>query len=417
MWGLLKIHYSNVNLLKLNLQDYKESNSIVLSTIMSQTMRFSNTTFVLIIVLSCQILPGCSSQNLSTSSTSPSVVETIQTNRLEWIKSANDFTQDGLSSQQIDERISAIIQRAVDSNQLNANIETPINLQKLQFLNQVNPFTLTDLQNAVQDELGHYNRQLFVYKYGDFYISTQADTKTDQSNVYYTARALEILKTRYPEAYNRLFISSKQFLSNEPKYGQWLNRNKAFWIGFNTNPTGFSSNNHFFITGNKTPQGSSTSVNIAAINIHETKISGADLNAGSRPVYRRSTNDENYRLHMREGLIVSIVHEMLHNYIQYAAGVSDYYQKALTMRSQQHGFDVEEAVVVNTSYEYFRRKGGLMTEQEAYYYPGIFDVHMNILRNKNLLQNYARYYSTIVPSNTATNNNWRDVFILADIFD
>jgi hypothetical protein len=335
-----------------------------------------------------------------------------RTDRLDWIKSTADFDQKVLTESEVDARIARLVQNAVDANQLTADIEIPINTHKLEYLKQVNPFTLEDLKGAGKDGLSHYDKSLHIYKYGDVYISTPTDTQTDQMNVYYTARSLEILKTRYPEAYNRLFVDSKRFLATEPKYGDWLNRNKLFWVGFNTNPSGVASNNHFFITGQKTPNRKSTSVNIAAINIHNVKILGKNTTSGPRPIYNQGTDADNYRLHMREGLIVSIVHEMMHNYIQYAAGVSDYYNNAVALRNKPDGEVAEESVVMNTTYRYFNEKGGLMPQQETYYYREVFDVNMTTLQNKNLRVDYAKHYSNVAP----TDANLRDVFWMPAFF-
>jgi hypothetical protein len=324
-----------------------------------------------------------------------------------------DFEQESLSVDQISDSISRIIQRAINNNSLTADIEVPLNTKKLDYLKLVNPFDVPELKNASTSSMTHYNRPLHVYKYGDFYISTHEDTKVDQQNVYYAVRSLEILKTRYPEAYKKLFVDSKDFLAEEPKYGNWLNRNKAFWIGFNSDPSGFSSNNHFFITDKKTPKGKSTSVNIAVANLHECKIMGKSYWEGSRPVYNRDTDSANYHLQLREGLLVSIVHEMMHNYIQYASAVSDNFQNAVSIRSKILGTDAEEAVIVNTSYMYFAKKGGLMPEQPAYYYSNVFDRKMSDLKKQNLRTSYAKHYSTTIPTDT----NLRDVFVISGILD
>lgn len=372
--------------------------------------------FPIFIATTALMFSSCSTWNAVKSpdrTTVVSGIETPPTTRLDWIRSAQDFNQEELGSGEIDERIAQLVWKAVEEKQSTADIEIPINSKKMIYLGQKNPFELDDLKNASRNELRHYDSLLHIYKYGDVYISTQTDTKTDQQNVYYVARSLEILKTRYVEAYRKFFLDTKKFMSDEPKYGKYLNRNKAFWIGFNTNPREISSNNHFFITEQNTPLQNTRSVNVAAMNFHELKILGRNAANGSRLIYKMSSDEDNYRLHMREGIIVSIVHEMLHNYILYAAGVSEQYQKASSLRGRNHSDLAEEATVVNTVYKYFDRKGGLLQNQPAYYYPAIFYSNLAEIRILGLLTEYAAYYSTLVPTDT----NLSDVFIIKGVLN
>ena len=80
------------------------------------------------------------------------------------------------------------------------------------------------------------NKKLYIYKYDNFYVSVEQDDATNQQHVYFTLRALEILKNRYRKAFVSLFLDTQAFPTNQPKFENFSNSNKAFWIAFNNTP-------------------------------------------------------------------------------------------------------------------------------------------------------------------------------------
>lgn len=338
--------------------------------------------------------------------------EELNKHNLSWIKPTNNFDQTNLTVEKIDERISALIKSDISNNMLNYKLQVPINSQKLKFLQYKTPketgYFDTFITYAWPNDLAHLNKQLYFYKYDDFIISTEEDNAVDQMNVYYAIRSIIILKERYPELFKKLFTDTKKYLSEDPPFRPFSNSNKAFWIAFNSNPEYIASNNTVFMGAGYFPhsfEGIGMFSNVAVVNIHAKNILGQSDN-GSKPVYNKENPWENYDLYMGDGLPVSIAHEMIHNYIDYAYTVVDKIFRIKTYRGNPNFSFAEENAVLNTTYKYFKTKGGMLESQSDYYYRAVFDPFIAILSRKGQIKAYGKAFSDL----NATSDNYSTVF-------
>lgn len=330
---------------------------------------------------------------------------------LESIISENDFIQTSLSSTAIDVAISNLITEQVSAGALNSKIEIPYNHQKLEYVgfmhpNETNMFEAYPIASYNTSEL---NKELYIFKYDDIYISIESKSTKNILNVYYTLRAIDILKTRYPDLYKKLFTDTKEFFTESPAFENWVNSNKAFWIAFNNNPFYIASNNTVFLKeGNFS---SNTAIgkyrNVALVNINSLYISGSIELTGSRPLYNRTKDSDNHFSYLRDGLIESIAHEMLHNYIDLAYSYDETIYNIRKYRSRYNFTKAEEISVLNTSLPYFIEHGGLNEEVIDYYYETTFDYNIDILEDANQLNTYGDIFTE-----DFTGTDWKKVFRL-----
>ncbi|UMB55098.1 hypothetical protein MKD41_06380 [Lutibacter sp. A64] len=331
---------------------------------------------------------------------------------LKSISSKNDFIQQSLSSTSIDSTIYSLITAQVNIGTLNEKIEIPFNHQKLEYLgfmhpNETNLFKANPI-SAQNNNTPELDKKLYIFKYEDFYVSLESKNNANILNLYYTLRAINIIKIRYPELYKNLFINSMEFKTKKPKYGNWVNSNKAFWIAFNTNPKYIASNNTIFL---KDGFFSNSQVekyrNIALVNIDSENILGKSETIGSRPLYNKKKNSDNHLSYLRDGLIESIAHEMIHNYIDLAYTYNKSINEIKQNRGKLNFVLAEEIAVLNTSLPYFIKKGGLNKQVISYYYKNIFDYNIGILKKANLLNSYGAIFTK-----EFADNNWKTIFKL-----
>ena len=338
-------------------------------------------------------------------------IQNLYKHDLTWIKTPNDFNQSNLTVEQIDEKISAIVKKSLTENLLTANIQIPINIKRLKYLGYKSP-TETGIFGTYStwnnDSLGHLNQQAYFYTYDDFIFSTGNDEALDQKNVYYAIRSVILLKNIYTDIYNKLFVSTQNFISNSPQFKNFSNLYKGFWIAFNSNPVYISSNNTVFLGvgyfPNSNPQIGMWK-NIAVVNIHSQNILG-QTNVGSKPIYNKGNSWGNYELHMSEGLLVSIAHEMIHNFIDYAYTANDDMFRIKIYRGNPNFIFAEENAVVNTIYQYFSSKGGLMNNQSDYYYRTVFEPNIQTLINGKQVKAYSKAFSDL----GLTIDNYKEIF-------
>lgn len=336
--------------------------------------------------------------------------EELAKHDLKWIKTNGDFDQTSLDETTIENEINRRIQNAIKNNKLTADIQVPINTKKLKYLEHKHPreFGFGEMGSGLE----HLNKEVYMYQYDDFYISTEEDQAVDQNNVFYTIRAVNILRIRYPESFKELFIDSKNPVSEKPRFQTFVNSNKGFWIAFNENPKFVSSNNTIFLFDRNVPNSDIELYrNISVVNIHSKNILGASP-SGSGPVYKQTNPWDNYNLHMADGLIVSIVHEMLHNYIDYAYVDKERFHLIKSYRGciSTTNFNLaEENAIINTSYSYFRAKGGIKEQQINYYYNNVYNPNIKTLRSNNQLNYYCKAFSDIT---VTSSTNLNSIFLI-----
>ncbi|MBC8032296.1 MAG: hypothetical protein H7Z16_19590 [Pyrinomonadaceae bacterium] len=315
---------------------------------------------------------------------------------LAWIKTGNDFNQSGFTTA---EAIDKEIEKRVSSYDRETAIVTfdvPFNSRRL--IKPINKRTYNDFDNtiaAVNANLS--NLDAYFWKYGDIDIAVSGDTYQDQLNVYAVIRALEILRYRYPKAYQKLFVETRKYTSQAPTPGMFVNRFKTVLITFHTSTTAEIAEGGQALGANEDlsgPHGKYS--NLAIVSIHATKILGA-ATTGSNILYRKTPN-ENYTRYLREGLVETLVHEMLHRYIDTRTNVDALETSIFKARPLAGGTALplnnkwEEAFIINTSLSYFIREGGLQPSV-PYHYRSIIDgniAELEGLRLKGVVTDMSR---------------------------
>ncbi len=336
--------------------------------------------------------------------------------RLSAIHSEGDFNQTGYSLTQVDSIIYSGIIEQVDAGMLNEEIQIPYNDTKLKYLgfihpNETNLFDANPISKK-NNNTPELDKQLYIFQYGDFYVSLESKTDESILNLYYTMRAINIIQIRYPEIYQKLFTNSMQFATESPQYGNWVNSNKAFWIAFNENPHYIASNNTIFL-GAGYFQNSQIGKyrNVSLVNIDAENISGKLSTVGSRPLYNQSSDSDNHLKYLKDGLIESICHEMIHNYIDLSYTYDPTVNTIRQNRGNSNFIYAEEIAVMNTSLTYFIEKGGLNENLISYYYKHTFNYNICLLNEANQLDLYGKVFTkNYAPS------DWKRVFKL-NLFD
>jgi hypothetical protein len=262
--------------------------------------------------------------------------------------------------------------------------------------NQTGAFTTTDVIS--RSNIGWLDSPRYVYRLGEtLYILTESDTASDQLDVFYTLRALEILRTRYPTAYEQLIVQAVQ-VPNEPSSGDgevrlpqhsWKNRTRSILISFDSSPKDIAAGVTVLDAAPKTDPttGLKQYSNVDVISIDRETIRG-QAQFGSRPLYGKANPEENYLRYMREGLVETLVHELLHRQIDRLSSIDDRMKALRERRTAASACEVdalEEVLVAGTSLDYFRRTGGLGENLLAY--------HDKVLANNQVRICKCREYS------------------------
>ena len=135
---------------------------------------------------------------------------------------------------------------------------------------------------------------------------------------------------------------------------------------------------------------------MSVVSIDNTNIQG-NLESGSMPIYMSSPN-ENYIRYLREGLVETIVHEMLHRLVDHRRSYEQKFNTLYDLRigkGQIGGVPVndpngtaEETIVITTSMHYFIRKGGLQSSIHFLYAVGM-TLNISSLINSGMADKYA----------------------------
>jgi hypothetical protein len=225
-----------------------------------------------------------------------------------------------------------------------------------------------------------------IYKSHDnVYIFTEADEVKDQLEVFYATRAIDILSAAFPSAYKKLVTETASIPSEPPLGGRtWKNRIRSFVISFDTSPAYIAASvtvlDNAPVTNTQT--GLDEYSNVAAVSIDRETILGQSDTVGSRPIYGKPSADENFLRYMREGLVETIVHELLHRYIDRLNSVDDRMINLYTGRTNVaacQAYAFEETLVASASLLSFRQAGGLGGGYLDYY-DKVVDANLELIK-------------------------------------
>ncbi len=265
-------------------------------------------------------------------------------------------------------------------------------------INESGAFTTADIVTpsnfAWLDGLRH------TWRYDDHvYILTETDTAVDQLEVFYTVRALEVLRTTYPTSYQRLVTDAMQVPPGPVLDGfGWKNRLRSVIVSFDASPLYIAAGLTVLDQAPVHDPQSDLDIysNVAAISIDRETIRGSSRTLGSRPIYDKASDDENFLRYMREGLAETLVHELLHPRVD-RLNSTDADMNELYGRRVQQGacakFELEEALVASSSLLLFRREGGL-SDTYLDYYDVVLDANLGILKKCKDYQKWVEQFST-----------------------
>jgi hypothetical protein len=222
-----------------------------------------------------------------------------------------------------------------------------------------------------------------TYRYGDaVYVMTEQDGAADQLEVFFTVRALEILRTDHPAAYQKLVVDVAEFPAEQPLDGlTWKNRVRSVVISFDTSPLYIAAGITVLDAAPTKDKNLDQYSNVAAISIDRETIRGASDEVGSRPIYQKPGDDENFLRYMREGIAETLVHELLHRHVDRLnsvdAAMNDLYFRRGDMAACAR-FELEEALVAAASLLHFRKAGGI-GETYLDYYDVVLDANLEVV--------------------------------------
>ena len=347
-----------------------------------------------------------------------------QLNDVAQLTTAADFAQVALTAEQIDERIGNLMRNTPPENFF---IEIPYNSKRLQYVGKMHPRTLLNFANdAFTTRLPHINSELEIFSYDGIYIFLPGKSTTDLLNLFFTLRALTIIKIRYPEAYVRLVRQDYQanalsYLLQTPYRRPAAIHKSNSIIPFDTSPIEIAaSTSDMFFSSTLTSLGGwnyfeNTHNLVTSIDIETIK--GNNNTHGSKPLYNLPNAADNYLWYLRDGLIETLIHEFTHHYISNSTYIDE---KAFFINEMRFDatdinfdFDVEEAVVLNTILRYYDQKSGI-SKSVIDFYKGMLQrkkITLTATFNFSNKVNLQRYYALKALS-TPYATNFEDVYFL-----
>lgn len=276
-------------------------------------------------------------------------------------------------------------------------------------LNLLGPNKPTHI-SGISDFIPHVGGKFYNFQYEDIFIiqsKNNANAKTLNADpnqnleLYYTIRAIEILKVRFTDFYQKLIVSVvNPYIQNteHANYTNWYNRFPKIVISFNTGSSDIAISGTYLdpavISFSSGGQPMSLYENFPIISINAEIIKGTSQTTGSYPIYKRSDPKENYLLYLKEGLLHSICHELIHRYIDVnnvkKGSIFNYISFGNGRRNRndpqydKNLYNIEEAIVNRTLDNYFRQAGGLSSDLLDYY----LKVENDLLKTVNNLDAY-----------------------------
>jgi hypothetical protein len=271
----------------------------------------------------------------------------------------------------------------------------------LEYLGHIHPndsgaFTTGDVISPMN--IAWLDGERHVYRYGDdIYVMTEQDEARDQLEVFFTVRALELLRTGHPATYQALLVDTADYPIDPPIDNlAWKNRNHAVVISFDTSPLYIAAGITVLDAAPTKDKGLDLYGNTPAISIDRETILGSSDQVGSRPIYGKPGDDENFLRYMREGVAETLVHELLHRYVDRLnsvdAAMNDLYFRRGDMQACAR-FELEEALVAAASLLHFREAGGL-GDTYLDYYDVVLDANLEVVMQCPEFATWEAQFST-----------------------
>ncbi|MBL9105982.1 MAG: hypothetical protein JNL82_33985 [Myxococcales bacterium] len=250
--------------------------------------------------------------------------------------------------------------------------DVPLTYLGHQHINATGAFTEADV--VAPDNFSWLDGMRHIYRYDQhIYIMTVGDGPADQLEVYYAVRALEVLRTGYPEAWQQLLIKPFELPAEDVLDGfGWKNRLRSLVLSFDPSPFYIAAGLTILDTApiKNMQSGLDEYNNVAAISLDSETILGTMPDIGSEPIYMKPTADENFLRYMREGAVETLVHELLHTRIDRLNSVDPGMNLLYDHRVDNDAcakWELEEALVAAASLLLFRKLGGVGETYLDYY--------------------------------------------------
>lgn len=259
-----------------------------------------------------------------------------------------------------------------------------------------------------------YNNIFIIQTKSDANLKTLNSNPSQNFELYYTIRAIEILKHKYNHLYQNLvqsIIYPSIGLNNLTNYNTWINTYPKIVISFNDVSDDIAisgtyldnSSIPFQING----QNFSLYENFPVVSINPELIKGHNKDKGSYPIYKLKNPKSNYLRYLNEGLLHSICHELIHRYIDIRNNekgtIYNYiaFGNGRTNRDSSNYdinlYNLEEAIVNQTLEVFFKKYGGISNQLLDYYAKVQSD-------NLNRIENLNEYKTTLLKQSNLNND-------------
>ncbi len=303
---------------------------------------------------------------------------------LKWIKTSQDFDQANLSTQEIDRQIARVIQKQKSTPV--AEIVTPINLKKLAYygyldFKKTGIVTDSELFTSQPDLYADADGPRNIFQYGNLTLLTTYNSYEDQLHVYSIIRSFIILQYKYPEIYEALFLNTAldprenpQIVKDKSNPGVY-NANPYFVVSIHENPKKASNaTTSYFSPQHVDPISNSwlADKNVHVIFFHKETLRNGGVYTGGIPMYPSLAKADAHIRFLRDGLLQTLVHERLHNYVSNYAPINqmcDFMRNdasLITGNGSTYRY-LEEPIITHTVNTLFESYGGMSTEVMQYY--------------------------------------------------
>jgi len=301
---------------------------------------------------------------------------------LAWIRTATELRPEDEAPGRADARTAEIV--AAQHDLPIERVDVPVDLAHVERMGRARTGGIAVLPPGFADGQGDGGLlagECVAWRAGTVWIAVPDDSRMSELRVWFVLRALTLLRHRYPEAWSALFEQTSRYPAVAAVDGAGAgstSRIAAVLVAFDESPTAVAAS---ITAHDAAPEpldapGAARPVvgsqNVAVLLIHPGRAAGDDPKCGSAAIYRSGDRATDFLRYMSDGLVESLVHEMLHVYVEFASATDPACRFLSTSPARADGASdawvaAEECVVMNTSLGYFARKGGLSAEVSSYY--------------------------------------------------